>query len=147
MKKYIIVGVLAYAAWYFFIKEKPIKPVVVLPKIGDPIPPDANTPGTLPVISDNPQDVVVQRLIQGITAEYPNYTTAEQFQAARTKLFVNSQPQTVACLVAPCPTVAQVSKPVEDAAKALIDILDNKASLIAPSADCFFNKKCNPALI
>lgn len=130
MKKYIIVGALVYAAWYFLIREVPIKPVVVLPKIGDAVPPDANTPGApLPVITnDNPQDIIAQNLINSITAAYPNYTTEAEFSAASTKLTLNSQPVPVACLRAPCPPgTSIVSKPVEDAAKALIAILDAKA--------------------
>jgi len=108
MKKIIIIGALCYATWYFLIREP--KPVVVLPlKAGA-------TTDTV-----NPNDAPVMDLIQDISANYTNYTSME-LQQAKDKLLAASQPVPVECIMPPCPAgISQVSKEIEDKAKALIN--------------------------
>lgn len=121
--KALIVGVaLTGLAWYFLIYEKPRIEKVPGNGNGNGDAGNGGSGGS----STDAQDALVLQMIKEITAAYPDYTSPDQFSEARTRLYNASQPVIVACLVAPCPAIPQVSKPVEDQAKALLEILDQK---------------------
>lgn len=121
LKALIVGATLAGLAWYFLIKEKPVKQPAIAGGNGSGGTGTGNGGG-----SANPQDAIVLKMIDDIMAAYPGYSSSEQFSDARTMLYNASQPVVTPCLMAPCPAIAQVSKVVEDKAKALIDILDQK---------------------
>ncbi len=82
--------------------------------------------GLTPSTQYHDQDQIVIDMMNEINANYDMMKSPDDFQNNIGKLHDASQPTvlgTVACFVAPCPQALaiQCSKPVEDAAKALID--------------------------
>lgn len=138
MKKVIILSAVAFATWYFLLREKKETAVVVPPKADADTkntlvvstPPGSDTPKTdiIPApASDNPQDAVVIEMMTMIQADYPQFTSSLEFVNARTRLYNASQPEAFDCIMAPCPTFAKVSKDVELQAAELISMLDKYA--------------------
>lgn len=121
MKALIVAVALTGLAWYFLIYEKPR-----VEKVSGNGNGNAGNGSNGDGSSSDTQDALVLQMIAEITAAYPGYTSTTQFSDARTRLYNASQPVIVACLMAPCPAIQQVSKPVEDKATALLEILDQK---------------------